>query len=115
MPIIRVLGAPLRITSSEGIYSTIYRLKKGIIDRGKEGRNNISQVIKSCNSTSTPQRTKTHRRQTRCLAARVDTCQAHLDRIPKIIKRFRQSVLAAATSGELTEDWRVEIGNPDWT
>jgi type I restriction enzyme, S subunit len=27
---------------------------------------------------------------------------------PLILKRFRQSVLAAATSGELTEDWREE-------
>jgi len=28
--------------------------------------------------------------------------------IPKILKRFRQSVLAAAVSGKLTEDWRGE-------
>ena len=29
-----------------------------------------------------------------------------LERIPTILKRFRQSVLAAACSGRLTEDWR---------
>ncbi|MFA6063619.1 MAG: restriction endonuclease subunit S [Gallionella sp.] len=39
--------------------------------------------------------------------ARVDACRDRLDRIPAILKRFRQSVLAAATSGKLTEDWRV--------
>lgn len=40
------------------------------------------------------------------LLAAVDTCKARLDAIPAILKRFRQSVLAAATSGELTEEWR---------
>lgn len=40
------------------------------------------------------------------LLARVDAARERLDRIPHILKRFRQSVLAAATSGDLTEDWR---------
>jgi type I restriction enzyme, S subunit len=39
------------------------------------------------------------------LLAKVDACRERCDRIPLILKRFRQSVLAAATSGELTEDW----------
>jgi type I restriction enzyme S subunit len=42
------------------------------------------------------------------LLARVDTCRNHLARVPAILKRFRQSVLAAATSGELTREWREE-------
>jgi type I restriction enzyme S subunit len=37
---------------------------------------------------------------------RVDACRARLDRVPDLLKRFRQSVLAAATSGQLTEHWR---------
>ena len=41
------------------------------------------------------------------LLARIDACRDRLDCIPKIIKQFRQSVLAAATSGRLTEDWRA--------
>jgi type I restriction enzyme S subunit len=44
------------------------------------------------------------------LFARVDSCQSHLERVPQILKRFRQSVLAAATSGRLTEDWREKQG-----
>ena len=40
------------------------------------------------------------------LLARVDACREHLDRVPAILKRFRKSVLAAATGGELTRDWR---------
>ena len=37
---------------------------------------------------------------------RVDACRARLDRVPALLKRFRQSVLAAATTGKLTEEWR---------
>ena len=40
------------------------------------------------------------------LLAQVDTLKIRLNTIPKILKRFRQSVLAAAVSGKLTEDWR---------
>ncbi|MEC8484473.1 MAG: restriction endonuclease subunit S, partial [Pseudomonadota bacterium] len=40
--------------------------------------------------------------------AKVEAAQARLDKIPAILKRFRQSVLAAATSGELTKEWREE-------
>ena len=36
--------------------------------------------------------------------ARVDTANEHLSRVAPLIKRFRQSVLAAATSGRLTEE-----------
>jgi type I restriction enzyme, S subunit len=40
------------------------------------------------------------------LLARVDACRDRLDRIPLILKRFRQSVLSATTSGQLTdENW----------
>ena len=40
--------------------------------------------------------------------ARVDACRERLDRVPAILKRFRQAVLAAATSGKPTEEWREE-------
>ena len=41
---------------------------------------------------------------------RVGACRARLARVPDLLKRFRQSVLAAATSGRLTEDWRKSRG-----
>ena len=44
---------------------------------------------------------------------RVDSCRARLDRVPALLKRFRQSVLAAATSGKLTEEWRTANGVTD--
>ena len=42
------------------------------------------------------------------LFARIDACCDRLARIPQIIEQFRQSVLADAMSGYLTEDWREE-------
>ena len=45
------------------------------------------------------------------LLAKVNSCGDRLDKIPTILKRFRQSVLAAACSGRLTADWREE--HPD--
>ncbi len=45
------------------------------------------------------------------LLAQVDTIKARVDAIPGILKRFRQSVLAAAVSGKLTEDWRQRNPN----
>lgn len=40
------------------------------------------------------------------LLAQVDTLKARIDGIPALLKRFRQSILAAAVSGRLTEEWR---------
>ncbi len=42
------------------------------------------------------------------LLAQVDTLKARIDSIPALLKRFRQSVLAAAVSGRLTEEWRLK-------
>ncbi len=53
---------------------------------------------------------------------KVDATRARLAKIPALLKRFRQSVLAAACSGRLTADWRDENRKsaddgetpPDW-
>ena len=56
----------------------------------------------------------------RRIAAKLDTilavvedCRQRLDGVAAILKRFRQAVLAAATSGELTRGWREERGIDD--
>lgn len=41
------------------------------------------------------------------LLAQVESIKTRLERIPEILKQFRQSVLAAAVSGKLTEEWRA--------
>ena len=40
------------------------------------------------------------------LLGRVNTARARLAKVPALLKRFRQSILAAACSGELTSTWR---------
>ncbi len=42
------------------------------------------------------------------LLAKVDASRARLERVSALLKRFRQSVLAAACSGRLTADWRIK-------
>jgi len=42
------------------------------------------------------------------LLDQVNTTKDYLNRVPTIMKQFRQSVLSAACSGRLTEDWRKE-------
>jgi type I restriction enzyme S subunit len=42
------------------------------------------------------------------LSDKIETCRERLTKIPFLLKRFRQSVRAAACSGRLTADWREE-------
>ena len=50
-----------------------------------------------------------------CVASRLgisyEYAKERLEKIPAILKRFRQSVLTAAVTGKLTEKWREE--HPD--
>lgn len=50
------------------------------------------------------------------LLTQVDTLNDRIHAIPALIKRFRQSILAAAISGRLTEEWRQndEYKDTDW-
>jgi type I restriction enzyme, S subunit len=45
------------------------------------------------------------------LMDKLDSCQTRLAKIPLLLKKFRQAVLAAACSGKLTADWREH--NPE--
>ena len=49
--------------------------------------------------------------------AAVEACRQRLDGVAAILKRFRRAVLAAATSGELTREWREggEFAFDRWT
>ena len=53
----------------------------------------------------------------KALLPKVKDAQSRLDKIPTILGRFRQSVFAAAFSGELTKEWRAKnssyIANDD--
>lgn len=42
------------------------------------------------------------------LLAQVEATKSRLERVPEILKTFRQSILTAAVSGKLTEGWRMK-------
>jgi len=48
------------------------------------------------------------------LFARLGAANERLERVPEILKKFRQSVLAAACDGRLTEGWREENQNIEY-
>lgn len=48
------------------------------------------------------------------LIGKVDAVSQSLARVEQILSRFRQSVLTFATSGRLTEDWRLENELGEW-
>jgi type I restriction enzyme S subunit len=49
--------------------------------------------------------------KSRLLSKQVNTCREGLAKVPKLLRAFRQSVLAAACSGRLTEDWRTSASS----
>ncbi|SKA25699.1 restriction modification system DNA specificity domain-containing protein [Vibrio cincinnatiensis] len=45
---------------------------------------------------------------------KLEIAKSRLEKIPLLLKRFRMSVLSAAVSGELTEEWRDANNADDW-
>lgn len=111
------VGKPdTEVVCREFLYHFLCSQKSSFIDAGKGGAQpNISQgVIKDWSIPLAPLTEQARiADKLDALLARVDAARERLDRIPHILKRFRQSVLAAATSGDLTEDWR-EGGAVEW-
>jgi len=104
------VGYPIEgVTFSEFLYYFLNNEKDAFIAKGKGGAQpNISQALIKAHGICLPPlaEQKVIAEKLDTLLAQVDTTKARLERIPDIIKRFRQSVLAAAVSGKLTEKWR---------
>ncbi|MBL4911354.1 MAG: restriction endonuclease subunit S [Alteromonadaceae bacterium] len=95
--------------SSEFIYFMLSNEKEAFIAKGKGGAQpNISQTLIKSHEILLPPLNEQIRIANKldALLAKVDAAQVRLDKIPTLLKRFRQAVLAAATSGELTKEWR---------
>lgn len=106
------VGAPIEgLTSSEFLYRLLQNEKDAFIKKGKGGAQpNISQAVIKAHEVSLPPLAEQTRITTKLdeLLTQVDTLKVRIDSIPALLKRFRQSVLAAAVSGRLTEEWRKE-------
>lgn len=98
---------PNGATTTEFIYYLLLNEKEKFIAKGKGGAQpNISQTIIKEHEIFLPPLNEQIRIADKLdsILAKVDTAQTRLDKIPNILKRFRQSVLAAATSGELINE-----------
>lgn len=105
------VARPFPITTSEFLYYFLRSEKDSFIAKGKGGAQpNISQALIKAHPLFLPPlaEQKVIADKLDELLAQVNTLKARLDAIPAILKRFRQSVLAAAMSGRLTEDWRID-------
>jgi len=104
------VGNPIEgLTFSEFLYYFLLNEKMNFIAKGKGGAQpNISQTLIKEHGIALPSlaEQKVIADKLDHLLAQVETTKARLDRIPQILKTFRQSVLAAAMSGKLTEAWR---------
>ena len=113
------VGIPdLRLSGPQYIFQYLRSQKEAFIAAGKGGAQpNLSQgVIKEWPFPLPPlPEQKRIADKLEAVLGRVDACRARLDRVPALLKRFRQSVLASATSGGLTEEWRMTNGvNDEW-
>ena len=98
------------LTTNEFLYHYLCSQKDAFIEAGKgAAQPNISQAVIKNWLVPLPPLNEQKRIADKLdtLLARVNGCRHRLDRITLILKRFRQSVLAAATSGQLTENWRA--------
>lgn len=102
----------------EYLYFYLCSQRRSFAEAGKGGAQpNISQgLIKDWSIPIAPvDEQKRIADKLDAVLARVETCRDRLDRVPAILKRFRQAVLDQATSGELTADWRGMLGRGfDW-
>lgn len=75
---------------------------------GSVGQKRVPQIFLENTELPLPPRDEQERIVERVeqLLAWVNAARERLDRVPAILKRFRQAVLAAACSGNLTADWR---------
>jgi type I restriction enzyme, S subunit len=106
------VGNPINgITTTEFLHYLLRNEKENFVNIGKGGAQpNISQTVIKEYQINLPPLAEQQQIAAKLdeLLAQVDSIKTRLDAIPKILKRFRQSILAAAVSGKLTEDWHSE-------
>jgi type I restriction enzyme S subunit len=100
-----------RLVESNYLFYYLLSERRNFIKKGQGGAQpNISQEIVRMHPLRLAPLTEQHRIVAKLekLLGQVGTCQERLSKVPALLKRFRQSVLAAACSGRLTADWREE-------
>lgn len=106
-----------KIVIPEFLHYFLKAEKQEFIDKGKGGAQpNISQTVIKEHPFPLPPLPEQQR-----IVAKLDTLFGHLDalktrldRIPQLLKDFRQKVLTQAVTGKLTEEWREERELEEW-
>ncbi len=96
------------------LFYYLFRIKQNLLELGRGGAQpNISQTLLKQVEIPLPPLNEQKRIAAKLdrLLTKVNEAKERLDRIPTILKRFRQSVLYSACSGKLTADWREK--HPD--
>lgn len=103
--------------SADYFYHYFNYIRPAVIEANKQGVTQVNlntEIVKGLDVilSSTPEQQEIVR-QLDVMLAQVEQIKARLDAIPVILKKFRQSVLADAVNGKLTEEWRgtSEINN----
>ena len=110
---IAFLRPDARLTSTSFMYWALRAHRPHLVERGQGGtQQNISQTILKALEIAVPPPAEQGRIVAKldALTARTAAARAELDRIPLLAARYRQAVLAAAFSGEMTADWRARGG-----
>jgi type I restriction enzyme S subunit len=93
------------------LFYALKHAKRDLVAQGQGGaQQNISQTLLRAHRVLVPPLGEQKRISAKlnALLARVDACRERLNRVPQLLKRFREAVLEAAVSGRLTEEWREE-------
>ncbi|HHX8553828.1 TPA: restriction endonuclease subunit S [Vibrio alginolyticus] len=99
------------------LYFLLRGEKEAFIAKGKGGAQpNISQKVIKEHQIFLPTLDEQRKivEKLDCVLERVERAQSRLEKVPLLLKRFRMSVLSAAVSGELTEEWRDANNADDW-
>jgi type I restriction enzyme S subunit len=100
-----------RLVESKYLYYYLLSERQKFIELGQGGAQpNISQEIVRKHPFQLAPLPEQKRivAKLEALLERVEGCQRRMAKIPQLLKRFRQAILAAACSGRLTADWREE-------
>jgi type I restriction enzyme, S subunit len=101
----------------EFIFNFLKYSRESLLGLGKGGaQSNISLTVLNAYSFPIPPLNEQKRivEKLDAILPKVKNAKARLENIPLILKKFRQSVLSAACSGRLTEDWREGKDLPEW-
>jgi len=106
-----------RLSSARFLFFYLLSQRRALIEAGQGGAQpNLSNALVRDWVIPLPPLAEQRRivAAVEALLARMNAARDRLNRVPAILKRFRQSVLSAACSGRLTADWRVtETDCPD--